>query len=94
MFRDRFLALAIPDLRAVRRRPRELPDTLASMFGGQLLGYIRLLIVGFCLIGGSIGGAITGATPLPVAAIGVVAGVLCAAWGRERLREYNRSGRY
>jgi hypothetical protein len=76
------------------KRPGELDDSLADVFGGELLGYVRLLIGGFCLIGGSIAGAIAGATSLPVAAIGVVAGVLCAAWGRERLREYNRSGRY
>ena len=62
--------------------------------GGELLNYIQWLIVGFCLIGGSIAGAVTGATSIPVAAIGVVSGALLAAWGRERLREYNRSDRY
>lgn len=58
------------------------------------MSYIQGLVFGFCLVSGSIAGAITGTTSLPLAAIGVLIGVLCITWGRERIREYNRSDRY
>ncbi|MGD0196510.1 MAG: hypothetical protein ABSC56_01195 [Solirubrobacteraceae bacterium] len=52
------------------------------------------MIGGLCIAGGSIAGAIAGSTSLWETLIGVVVGLLLLAWGRERLREYNRSDRY